>query len=268
MTEGRPGHIPWRARLAHAFVPAIHRRPTVGIGTHVYLTRDQGRNWTNIGTYPYAVSSLHVMGYTLLVGLYWSPGVLSGVYTSNLGGGFPAFQPFGPGQKGLIVWTITHDPLTGTLYAGTEISPHPKPYHPPFFRSTNGGLNWTNVGGALPWHVIGSAARPTDGYVYALTEGSGVYGSATAGAFWFPPVNSLGLGDYLLMDANQPIRLYAGRQQYSTLNGGVYLSMNAGQTFQNVGLTGVTVGGLALNGNSTRLYAAAYASGIYVAAVP
>jgi hypothetical protein len=129
-------------------------------------------------------------------------------------------------------------------------------------------VTWTNVGGPLPWHVIGATVRPADGYVYALTEGSGVYGSATAGAFWFPPVDSLGLGDFLLMDPKQPVRLYAGRQKYSTLNGGVFLSINAGQAFQPVGLAGVTVSGLALNGNSKRLYAAAYASGVYVATVP
>jgi hypothetical protein len=80
------------------------------------------------------------------------------------------------------------------------------------------------VGGPLPWHVMSAAVRPADGYVYALTEGAGLFGSATAGAFWLPPVNSLGLGDSLLMDPNQPTRLYAGRQKYSTLNGGVFLS--------------------------------------------
>ena len=52
------------------------------------------------------------------------------------------------------------------------------------------------------------------------------------------------------------------------MNGGAFLSVNGGQTFQYIGLAGVTVGGLAVNGSSKKLYAAAYASGVYVAKVP
>jgi hypothetical protein len=239
-----------------------------GMDTHLYLSRDKGVNWTNIGNYSFPVASIHVMGSSLFVGLGWNPPFQSGVYKSNLGGGFATFHVFGPGQTGLIVWTITHDPLSGVLYAGTEIATHPQPYHPPFFRSLNGGLTWTNVGGPLPWHVISAKVRPTDGYLYALTEGFGVFGSVNSGGSWLPPQNSLGLGGSLLMDPNQPVRLYAGRQNYSTLHGGVFLSLNAGQWFGYIGLAGVTIGDIALNGNSQRLYAAAYASGVYVATVP
>jgi hypothetical protein len=169
---------------------------------------------------------------------------------------------------GLIVWTITHDPITGNIYAGTEIGAHPQPYHPPFFRSTDGGLTWTNVAGTLPWHVIAAAVHPANGYLYAMTEGFGVYGSATAGASWLAPLNSLGLGGTMLSDPSQPSRLYAGRQKVSTLNGGAYVSLNGGQSFQYIGLAGVAVAGLAVNGNSKKLYAAAYASGVYIAKVP
>jgi hypothetical protein len=78
----------------------------------------------------------------------------------------------------------------------------------------------------------------------------------------------MGLGGSMLSDPNQPSRLYAGRQIYSIYNGGVFRSLNGGQTFQYIGLGRAIVGGLAVNGNSKKLYAAAYASGIYVAAVP
>jgi photosystem II stability/assembly factor-like uncharacterized protein len=241
----------------------------VGTGTQLYLTRDQGAHWTNIGNYPRPISSIHVVGYTVFVGLGWGAMMPSGVYTSNLGGGFSTFHPFGPGQTGLIVWTITHDPITGNIYAGTEIAAHPQPYHPPFFRSTDGGITWTNVAGTLPWHVIAAAVHPANGYIYAMTEGLGVYGSATAGASWLPPPgSSMGLAGSMLSDPNQPSRLYAGRQVYSIYDGGAFRSVNGGQSFQYIGLAGVPVGGLAVNGNSKKLYAAAYASGVYVASVP
>jgi hypothetical protein len=241
----------------------------VGIGTQLYLSRDQGAHWTNIGNFPLSIYSIHVAGYTVFVGLGFSGMMQSGVYTSNLGGGFSAFHPFGLGQVGLIVWTITHDPITGNIYAGTEIAAHPQPYHPPFFRSTDGGITWTNVAGTLPWHVIAAAVHPANGYIYAMTEGLGVYGSATAGASWLPPPgSSMGLAGSMLSDPNQPSRLYAGRQVYSIYDGGAFRSVNGGQSFQYIGLAGVPVGGLAVNGNSKKLYAAAYASGVYVASVP
>lgn len=243
----------------------------VGINNRVYLSRDNGSNWTVIATFPAPVRSLLVANGSLYTGLGWSDHVNpSGVYVSNLGGGFLTFKPFGAGQTGLIVWTLSYDALNGVLYAGTEIFDHPQPYKPPFFRSATNGNTWTNVNafGALPWHVIASAVRPGDGYLYALTEGLGVYGSSTMGSSWNAPVNSPGLGLSMLMDPQLSTRLYAGRHEYGTLNGGIFRSNDGGATFTNIGLLDVTVGGIALNGSGSRIYATAYASGIYVANVP
>jgi hypothetical protein len=82
------------------------------------------------------------------------------------------------------------------------------------------------------------------------------------------PVNPLGLGNSLLSDPDQPSRLYAGREVYWIYNGGAFLSVNGGQAFQYIGLAGASIFQLALNGTSKKLYAAAYASGVYVAKVP
>ena len=71
--------------------------------------------------------------------------------------------------------------------------PEGAPAH--LFRSPNNGMAWVNVAGTLPWHVIASAVRPNDGYVYALTEGPGLYGSANQGNSWIPPANKLGPSD-------------------------------------------------------------------------
>src|SRR5258708_801377 len=118
-------------------------------------------------------------GFSWGVGLGWNThAVPSGVWVSNLGAGLAQFHPFGPGQTGLIVWTLSRDPLSGMIYAGTEIYDHPQPYKPPFFRSPNGGVTWTNVASTLPWHVLVSAVRPATGYVYALPAGLAPYGSA------------------------------------------------------------------------------------------
>lgn len=116
--------------------------------------------------------------------------------------------------------------------------------------------------------MLVSAVRPTDGYVYALTEGLGVYGSANQGNTWQPPAAPGRLGVSLLMDPNKPTRLFAGRAKLPDVNGGFFVSTNAGSNFSPAGLEGVTVEGLAMNGAGTRIYAATYASGIYVSPVP
>ena len=150
----------------------------------------------------------------------------------------------------------------------TEIFNHPQPYHPPRFRSQNGGLSWTNVAGTLPWHAVALAVRPADEYVYALTEGPGLYGSPNHGANWIPPQLLAGPSVSLLMNPMSPQKLYGGRQKAGQVSGGAFVSVNAGQAFHPIGLDGVTVSGLSLNGARTRLFAAAYASGIYVSPVP
>jgi hypothetical protein len=253
-------------------VPAVPGSPQLvyaGVGSQLYLSRDHGSNWASLHTFPTTVRSLLVANGTLFVGLQWSSHAQAGgVFTSSLGAGFVQFHPFGPGQTGLIVWTLARDPLSGAIYAGTEIFDHPQPYHPPFFRSLTNGSTWTNVAGTIPWHVVASAVRPNDGYVYALTEGSGVYGSANQGGIWQGPVSSPGLGLALLMDPLVPTRLYAGRQFFGTLKGGIFRSNDAGKTFQPIGLPGVTVSGIAVNGARTRMYASTYGSGIYTSPVP
>lgn len=249
-------------------VPGQPNLVYAGVGNKLYLSRDSGTTWTVIKTFAKPVRSLLVAGGKLFTGLGWDThAVPSGIFTSNLGGGFLTFHAFGPGHTGLIVWTLSRDPLSGAIYAGTEIFDHPQPYKPPFFRSTNGGVVWAKVAN-LPWHAVDSAVRPNDGYLYALTEGKGVYGSSNKGASWIPPLSSPGLGVSLLMDPKTPTRLFVGRHKFGTLNGGMFVSTNAGKTYTASGLTGVTVADIALNGAGTRIYVAAYGSGIYRSPVP
>jgi hypothetical protein len=125
---------------------------------------------------------------------------------------------------------------------------------------------WTNIADTIPWHVIAAAVRPNDGFVYALTEGAGLFGSPDKGNTWQPPA-AAGLGVSLLMDPKMPTRLFAGRAKYGLINGGIFVSSDSGKNFKSIGLVGVAVAGLAVNGASTRLFAAAYASGIYISSI-
>jgi hypothetical protein len=209
-------------------------------------------------------------GAKLYVGVGWGPSPKpNGIYISPNSGIDWKFSSFGGGQQGLICWDIERDQKDGTLYVATEIFNHPQPYHPPFYRSQNDGQTWKDVAGTLPWHVIAEQIRPADSYVYALTEGLGLYGSANHGDTWIASPGSIDRpSDSLLMDSKLPKRLFGGAQKFGNLNGGAFMSINGGNSFKPIGLQGVTVGGMSLNANSTRLYAAAYASGVYVSTVP
>ena len=271
--QSKNGGVTWTKPVvghvgALLFVPGAPNLIYAGVGTRLYRTIDNGTTWTVIKTFRAPVRSVLATTGKLFVGLGWSShAVPSGIYVSNLSGGLMQFQPFGPGHTGLIVWTLSRDPISGAIYAGTEIFDHPTPYNPPFFRSVNNGATWTKVTN-LPWHAVDSAVRPNDGYVYALTEGKGVYGSSNMGGAWIPPTLSPGLGVSLLMHPTVPTRLYVGRHKFGTLNGGIFVSTNAGKTYTASGLAGVTVSDIKLNGAATRIYAAAYGSGIYRSPLP
>jgi hypothetical protein len=271
----RDGGITWTHPLtgqvlALLLVPGQPLLVYAGIDQKVFLSRDHGQNWTAIRTFAHPVESLLVANGKLYAGLGWSSHAEpSGIWTSNLGGGFPQFTPFGAGHTGLIVWSLVRDPLSGTIYAGTEIFDHPQPYKPPFFRSANGGSTWLVTPGTLPSHVVASAVRPSDGFLYALTETPGLFGSPDKGTTWQPPQNLVNLGISLLMDPKHTTRLFAGRQKdQPPMDGGIFVSIDSGKIFKQIGLPGVTVGGLAVNGTATKLYAATYGSGIYISPLP
>jgi hypothetical protein len=255
---------------ALVLVPGPPQLVYVGVGTTLYLSRDKGKSWSLIRTLPRPVHSvLAAPDGRLYVGVSWSDHVQpSGIFVSNLGGGGPAFPPLRPGAHG----THRLDPRAGparrdALRRHRDLR-SPAAVPSPFFRSTDGGLTWTNVAGALPRHVIAAAVRPGDGFVYALTEGTGLFGSADKGATWVPPTSLAGPSGSLLMDPTTPTRLFGGRQKVNVVNGGIFVSVDAGDVFQPIGLQGATVAGLAVNGTSTRLFAAVYASGVYASPIP
>jgi hypothetical protein len=89
------------------------------------------------------------------------------------------------------------------------------------------------------------------------------------GNAWIAPnAANPSLGVSLLKDPAVPTRLYAGRLNGGTQTGGIFRSIDSGNIFKVVGLKGATVSDIALNGTLTRIYVAAYSSGIYTSPVP
>lgn len=243
----------------------------------LHLSRDHGRSFKRIHEYPSFISALLVVGTTLYAAAKAGPGEESGVYVSDLLGRNMVFRPMAAPTGPLIVWDLAHDPKSNTFYASTEVAANKsEPYHPPFFRSTDGGKTWQDVSGkfgadgkwqGINWHVLEIAVRK-DGFVYAMGEGSGVYGSPDKGKSWLGPLASPGLGTAMRIDKNKQTRVYLGRTTFGTLTGGMFVSDDGGRSAKAIGLDGAGISDVEMNGEGTKLYVAAYASGIYTSPAP
>jgi hypothetical protein len=185
----------------------------------------------------------------------------SGTFKSIDDGATWVRQPFGVGGF-LIVWEMGEDPTNGALYAGTEIADHPQPYHPPFFRSSDGGGTWIDATGPLPSHVIHVAVSAASHAVLAQTEGAGLYKSVDGAQTWRFLNNAF--SSALFVDPGDDTRIFGGEIVFRTRNGGAFVSQDSAVHFLPYGLAGQSVAAFAMNGSRTRLYAACYNAGIYV----
>lgn len=242
-----------------------------GNKTQVFVSTDRGRNWKTSGNFPaetYVFTIQPMRDGTVYLGLNWGrSNTPNGVWVSRDRGATWQLLTFEPLRKGLVVHTIAQDPRDGTLYAGVEIFDHPQPYKPPFLRSSDAGKTWVDISGkTITWHVIEIQIDVKRGYVFAMTEGAGLYGSADRGENWKRLGGDFGLT--LSLDSNNPRQLFGGKVQLRNLTGGAFWSTDAGTTFTPIGLNGVSVSSFSQNASGTMLYAAAYASGIYISKIP
>jgi len=265
----RNGGHSWKNYL-NGYSPALSIDPNdpsrafAGSGQNIYLSQDYGQSWTRMFTFPKAIESILVSeaDSSVYVGIRWENSeTANGIYKSTDGGSTWQYYSYNVTAKGLIPWDIEEDPVNKKIYVATEIYDHPQPYHPPFLRSSDGGVTWEDISGALPWHAIRVQVQPQTHNLYALLEGPGLYYSKNFGDTW----QSLPVPFWLtfIIDKNNPQRFFGGNHVYAQSTGGVYQSDNAGVNFKSIGLEGHIAGSLCLNHNSTSLYLASYNSGIF-----
>jgi photosystem II stability/assembly factor-like uncharacterized protein len=255
---------------AVAFLPASSCTAFAGGSQVLYRSDDRGRIWRAVHTFPDGIRSIHVAHDSrhLYVGPQVNPQTSQspdGIWVSPDLGATWSLATLPTESRGLIPWDIEED-ASGVLYTGTEIYNHPQPYHPQYYRSSDGGASW-QVAGTLPWHVSKTQADPTRTLVYALTEGAGLYVTEDQGNRW----TRRGGVSYileLLIDPRSPQTLYAGDHTAGGRAGGAYVSTDEGRTFHAIGMQGRITGSFAFNGAGTRLYAAAYQSGLFRAIIP
>lgn len=272
----RDGGRTWEQSLAgiglnsEGFVidPQNPNRVYAALLFNLLVSEDKGLGWNVVHTFSEGIRSIHVSPRdgSIYVGPQTNP---PGIYKSADGGRSWARYAFPvslPSNRSLIPWDIEEDPKSGALYVGAEITPLPSPYDPPFFRSFDGGVTWEEVSGLLPWHVIKIQVNHTNQEVFALTEGPGLYKSSDFGSSWQFLSRFFALE--LLLDQQHPNRLFGGEHTFGRLQGGVFVSTDGGSGFQLIGLPDIRVASLTLNRAGTRLYAAGYGAGIFMASVP
>jgi uncharacterized protein (TIGR03437 family) len=240
-----------------------HSRVYAGVGQALYVSEDRGVSWTSIRQFTDFIASVLVSSRDGAV--YVAPrnsSAVNGVNKSLDHGESWASYSFNYSHTNLICWNMQEVPANGTIFVGVEIADHPQPYHPPVFRSTDGGVTWQDVSsGGIPWHVMKFQVDPVNQNVYALTENAGLYRSSDNGTTWQLLSNYFSLD--LAMDPLHPNHLFGGAHSaYSA--GGVWASGDQGVTFAQVGLNGQIASGIALNASSTTMYVASYNSGVFL----
>ena len=227
-------------------------RSNVSIGKGIYKSTDAGRSWRfvglkdagQIGAIVVHPTNAEVV-YAAVVGNPFANTRTRGVYRTRDGGATwqqvlflsdstgaadIELQPGNPNVVYATMWHGLRKPWT-IISGGAEDG---------IFKSTDGGDNWTRLGGGLPTGIVGksdlavSAASPQR--VYALVEakvGSGLYRSDDAGERWTLVNTTPGIITrpfyYVNVDADPTNAdvVYAGAE-------GFYKSTDGGRTFRTI----------------------------------
>ncbi|MEN8241669.1 MAG: hypothetical protein ABFS17_07090 [Chloroflexota bacterium] len=232
---------------------------------------DRGQTWTVIHQFSDMVESIHIstIDGAIYIGQRWYNNTNPGIYRSDDGGENWSFFPFGANTQHFIPWDIEEDPNNGNLYVVIEIADHPKPYDPPFYRSTDRGETWEEVGGDLTWHGFTIQVNPLNSHVYFLSEGNGLFKSTDEGLSWARINNSVNFARGLVLDPRKPARFIGVDLYHQPLyDGGVYYSEDYGKSFLFLGLEGHNTTGITLNSSSTMMYLVSYDQGIYTSPIP
>ena len=261
----RDGGTTWAHQLS-GLVKAVEMDPNnhdvvyASSGSDLYRSYDQGASWTLVHSFPDIIDSILVSSIdgSIYVGL---ASLSNGSVYKSSDAGTNWTISFNPGY-GLHIWDIEEDPINGYLYFCTESPNHS--VDASVMRSENGGGSWVDV---IPWknpfgHGLKVQVHPVTQDLYFLAESQRVlYKSSDFGDTWTG--TNVDINNDLIIDKNYPDRFFGAAIVSGAYVGGVYFSEDAGESFDFGGLAGTTPS-LALNGTSTKLYAAAN-KGIYVA---
>jgi photosystem II stability/assembly factor-like uncharacterized protein len=257
--------------------PNNHSVVYASSGSDLYKSADQGVTWPLVYSFPAVISdsskspvdSPTIIDSMLVSSAYGDiyVGLASTfhhgrVYKSSDGGA--TWDISFESEYGLHIWDIEEDPVNGYLYFCTENPTHVS--NALVMRSKDRGQSWKDIDPLQsPFgHGPKIQVHPVTQDVYFLTESQRVlYKSSDFGDTWTG--KNVDINGDLIIDKNYPDRFFGAAIVSGIYVGGVYFSEDTGESFTFGGLAG-TSPLLALNGTSTKLFAAAGA-GIYVASI-
>lgn len=246
-------------------------------GSDLYWSLDHGDTWNRRFAFPEVIpgtptdastfiDSILVSSSagTLVVGLTATPHSAR-VYSSTDQG--ETWDIVFESPSGLHIWDLAEIPSSGTWFFCTEDSSHL--VNPVVMRSKDRGATWEEMlpltGVPSSGHGLNLAVHPWSEIVYFLQESTVLRYSTDSGDTWSHDYAGRGFGGSLLLDANCPNRVFGGEMLRGLNVGGVFVSEDSARYFTFSGLAGHTISSLAINGASTRLFAASYGSGIWTA---
>lgn len=242
-----------------------------GSGSDLYRSDDRGATWDLRFAFPNPIPGpvrdaptfidsilVSAVDGTLVVGLT-ATFHSARVYTSGDDGATWDISFEAP--NGFHFWDLAEIAGDGTWFFCTEDPSHIA--SPVVMRSADRGLSWEEMTAVSGSHGLNLDVHPWTQAVYFLTESGVLYSSPDAGDTWSGP-QFLEFGSVLLIDPVRPERFFGGEFVRGIKVGGVYASEDTGASYEFIGLTDRTIGSLALNGTSTKLFAVAPGYGIYV----
>ena len=168
-------------------------------GGRMFLTTDNGVNWTQISS---ADSDIDILSIVILSDNSLLAGTWNGFYLSPLDGiNWNAVTPTGISEN-TAIWSIAM--IDNTLFAGTTGN---------IYKSSDNGSTWTEVSSGIPVNARISSMIASGNAIFAGSASNGVFITTNSGASW-TEINS-GLTDtYISQLAAMGTKLFA-----VTLNG-------------------------------------------------
>ncbi len=211
-------------------------RPDLSVGNGVYKSTDAGKTWSRLGLRDgQQIAEIaidprdpdHVL--VAVAGHPYGPNEERGIFVStdggknfaktlyrdeNTGGGDVRFDPKNPQTAYATLWEAREGPWENAAWNGT---------HGGIFKSTDGGKNWTQLGGGLPNDIVQAhlalAPSAPEQLLAAVATPKTVqfYRSADAGATWQlatddkRPAGRIGGGDLpvVQIDPRNPLTIYS-----------------------------------------------------------
>ena len=202
-----------------------------GTDTGVYLSTDTGNSWTIKGLNDEMIYSLTFSSSNLFAGTNY------GVFLSTNNG-------LSWAQTSLNNWTTySLYASDNRIFAGT---------HHGVFLSTNSGTDWTNVGLSNYW-IYSLAINNNNVFAGVGGTANGVFLSTNNGLSWTQTSLNNRFIKSLSISGN---KIFAG-----TYNNGVYLSTNNGQNWVQTSPNNTTVNSIVINGNN--IFAGTESRGIF-----